>query len=418
MSNVVPEGWRTGSFSDFATINPKLISDVTLTAELKVSFIKMEDVSNDAQVKNMHVKNYAEVSKGFTKFNDHDVLVAKITPCFENGKGGYAEHLVNGIGFGSTEFHVLRAKKDTDSKYIYQYTNYDSFRLAAEASMCGTGGQRRVQTDFIKTHKVIFPPLSEQKKIAAILTSVDEVIEKTQAQIDKLKDLKTAMMQELLTCGVGVDGKPHTEFKDSPVGRIPKEWEVLPLSKLAKLERGRFSHRPRNDPSFYNGKIPFLQTGDIPKGSPYIQKFSQTLNDKGLKVSKLFPAGSLVITIAATIGEIGILEFESCFPDSLVGMKVNAQVADSMFILYVMRHLKEDLDLLAPQTAQKNINLDILNPFLVPVPPLHEQKIISKSLELADSRINLLDRKLDKLKNTKKALMQDLLTGKVRVKVD
>ncbi|MGO2324332.1 restriction endonuclease subunit S [Vibrio casei] len=204
MSNMVPDRWEIGSFSDFATINPKLTSDVTLTPELKVSFIKMEDVSNDAQVKKMHVRNYVEVSKGFTKFNDHDVLVAKITPCFENGKGGYVEHLVNGIGFGSTEFHVLRAKKNTDSKYIYQYTNYDSFRLAAEASMCGTGGQRRVQTDFMKTHKVIFPPLPEQKKIAAILTSVDEVIEKTQAQIDKLKDLKTALMQDLLTGKVRV----------------------------------------------------------------------------------------------------------------------------------------------------------------------------------------------------------------------
>ncbi|MGF1755557.1 type I restriction endonuclease subunit S, partial [Vibrio makurazakiensis] len=103
MSNLVPEGWKEGSLSDFSTINPKLNSGLTLTGETKVSFIKMEDVSNNAQVKRKHTRSYSEVSKGFTKFNDYDVLVAKITPCFENGKGGYAENLVNGIGFGSTE---------------------------------------------------------------------------------------------------------------------------------------------------------------------------------------------------------------------------------------------------------------------------------------------------------------------------
>ncbi|KPL92956.1 hypothetical protein AN168_19035 [Vibrio splendidus] len=199
---------------------------------------------------------------------------------------------------------------------------------------------------------------------------------------------------------------------------MPKGWEVLPLSKVAKLERGKFSHRPRNDPSFYNGDIPFLQTGDIPKKSPYITKYSQTLNEKGLGVSKLFPKGCLVITIAATIGEIGILEFDSCFPDSLVGLKVNPKKADSMFILYVMRHLKEELDLLAPQTAQKNINLDILNPFSIPVPPIEEQRQISKALESVDGRLGILGNKLIKIQDIKKALMQDLLTGKKRVKVD
>ena len=237
MNNQLPEGWKESTLSDFASINPKIKSNVELTKDTKVSFIKMEDVSNDAKVIKKHVRNYSEVAKGFTKFNNNDVLVAKITPCFENGKGGYVDHLVNGVGFGSTEFHVLRSTKVSDSKYLYQYTNYDAFRLEAEVSMCGTGGQRRVQTEFMKTHKISYPPLPEQQKIAAILTSVDDVIEKTQAQINKLKNLKTGMMQELLTRGVGVDGKPHTEFKDSPVGRIPKDWGIVKLSSvLSKID--------------------------------------------------------------------------------------------------------------------------------------------------------------------------------------
>lgn len=259
---------------------------------------------------------------------------------------------------------------------------------------------------------ILTPPLPEQEKIAAILTSVDEVIEKSQAQIDKLQDLKKATMNQLLTRGIN-----HTEFKDTPLGKIPKNWEVKKLGEVGSLERGKFSHRPRNDPQFYGGDIPFLQTGDVPKRSPFITEFSQTLNDKGLGVSKEFPIGTLVITIAATIGEIAMLKFRSCFPDSLVGIIVDPTKADNLFIMYVMRYLKGELESLAPQTAQKNINLDILNPFLVPFPPLDEQQRISSIFSSIDLNIEEKQRKLEQTKALKKSLMQDLLTGKKRVKV-
>ena len=210
MSNAIPIGWYSGVLSDFSEINPRLAQKATLSDDTEVSFIKMEDVSNNAIIKNKRIRRYSKVAKGFTTFQNGDVLIAKITPCFENGKGGYAEDLILGVGFGSTEFHVIRAKKNSHSRFLYQFTNYSSFRLEAKSNMTGSAGQRRVPTDFFKTCKVVFPPLPEQQKIAAILSSVDGVIEKTQAQIDKLKDLKTGMMQELLTKGVGENGTPHT----------------------------------------------------------------------------------------------------------------------------------------------------------------------------------------------------------------
>lgn len=299
----------------------------------------------------------------------------------------------------------MRLNSDWDYKftaYSFQFQHgYFSFDYQTKA-------HPSVIREFYFLPKI---PVAEQQKIATILSSVDDVIEKTRAQIDKLKDLKTGMMQELLTKGIG-----HTEFKDSPVGRIPAAWDVVELGSVVKLERGRFSHRPRNDPQFYGGNIPFLQTGDIPKEAPQITVFSQTLNEKGLSVSKLFPRGTLVLTIAATIGEIGILEFDSCFPDSLVGLKVNQAKVKPMFILYLMRHLKNELKSLAPQTAQKNINLDILQPFPIPLPSIGEQELIANSMGSVDDRVNVLLEKLERIKNTKKALMQDLLTGKVRVK--
>ncbi len=299
-------------------------------------------------------------------------------------------------------------KENTDGLFLLQWYLSQSKKIESLATGSTVKG---IRLDDLTLLPIDLPPLPEQQKIAAILSSVDDVIEKTRAQIDKLKDLKTAMMQELLTKGIG-----HTEFKDSPMGRIPAAWDVVELGSVVKLERGRFSHRPRNDPQFYGGNIPFLQTGDIPKEAPQITVFSQTLNEKGLSVSKLFPRGTLVLTIAATIGEIGILEFDSCFPDSLVGLKVNQAKVKPMFILYLMRHLKNELKSLAPQTAQKNINLDILQPFPIPLPSIGEQELIANSMGSVDDRVNVLLEKLERIKNTKKALMQDLLTGKVRVK--
>lgn len=425
MSNVVPEGWEIGSFSDFATINPKLTSDVTLTPELKVSFIKMEDVSNDAQVKKMHVRNYVEVSKGFTKFNDHDVLVAKITPCFENGKGGYVEHLVNGIGFGSTEFHVLRAKKNTDSKYIYQYTNYDSFRLAAEASMCGTGGQRRVQTDFMKTHKVIFPPLPEQKKIAAILTSVDEVIEKTQAQIDKLKDLKTAMMQELLTCGVGVDGKPHTEFKDSPVGRIPKGWEV---SKLIDLSINGIKNGTFNDPKKVGSGYKLINVVDMYRNLGVDLTLLKRLNIDEKEFSKnkveygdvFFTRSSLKLEGIAWCNINLTNDPELTFDGHLMCVRPNVEKIKPKYLAYycLSDYARKFFMSAAKHSTMTTIGQADIAPLNVSLPSLSEQQHIIEIFDSILDKQELISAKLLALKNTKKALMQDLLTGKVRVKVD
>ncbi|QLK63005.1 restriction endonuclease subunit S [Enterobacteriaceae bacterium Kacie_13] len=164
-----------------------------------VSFISMDSVSEDAKLIRTEVRNYDDVEKGFTSFSDNDVLVAKITPCFENGKGAYLDELKNGVGFGSTEFHVLHAKKNTYSKFVYYVTNTDEFRVRGEANMQGSAGQKRVTTDYLKQFPLKLPPLPEQQKIAAVLTAADNEIELLKKKLVFLKQEKTALMQQLLT---------------------------------------------------------------------------------------------------------------------------------------------------------------------------------------------------------------------------
>lgn len=163
-------------------------------------------------------------------------------------------------------------------------------------------------------------------------------------------------------------------------------WQTLVLEELASVQRGKFSARPRNDPKYYGGDIPFIQTGDVANGAGRVRNYSQTLNTDGLSVSKLFPRGSLVVTIAANIGDVARVEFDFACPDSLVVVQANEGI-DSDWLQYSLESKKELLDSLAPQNAQKNINLEVLRPLAFDVPPLGEQQRIAGALAAWDTAI-------------------------------
>lgn len=257
--------------------------------------------------------------------------------------------------------------------------------------------------------KILVPPLKEQQKIAEILNIVDEDIEKTKTTIKATEKLKRGLMQELFTRGIG-----HTKFQQTELGEIPESWKVCELGTVSKVERGKFSHRPRNDPRFFCGDIPFIQTGDVVNSGGRVKKYSQSLNQKGLEVSKFFPAGTIVLTIAANIGDTAILEFDSCFPDSLVGITVNPGM-NNIFLEYFLSTRKKYLNGIATQSAQKNINLQKLNPMFVIVPDISEQKQMAEILLSVDVKITINKKLLAKQTELKKGLMQDLLSGKKRV---
>ena len=158
---------------------------------------------------------------------------------------------------------------------------------------------------------------------------------------------------------------------------IPNGWAWATLPQLGDFGRGKSKHRPRNDPKLYGGDYPFVQTGIVTASHGKINKFSQTYSDLGLAQSKLWPAGTLCITIAANIAFAGVLGFDSCFPDSVVGLTCYKGVR-AEYIYLVMSNLQVILERNAPATAQKNINLDVLEQISIPLPPSDEQdKIIS-----------------------------------------
>lgn len=203
-------------------------------------------------------------------------------------------------------------------------------------------------------------------------------------------------------------------YKQTEVGVIPEEWEVHPFEKLAHIERGKFTARPRNDPKFYGGDIPFIQTGDVTNAKGYINSFVQTLNAEGLKVSKLFPSGTLFFTIAANIGDVGFTTFDAACPDSLVAITPTTHT-DKVWLSYELAKRKASFESIATHNAQLNINLEKLRPYLLPLPPLPEQRAIATALSDVDALLSGLERLIAKKRDLKQAAMQQLLTGQTRL---
>ncbi|MEZ8688759.1 restriction endonuclease subunit S [Vibrio splendidus] len=305
-----------------------------------------------------------------------------------------------------------------DTKFVHDTINFETFRAQAELNSTGST-RKRIGLTQLRELTLLLPPLPEQQKIAAILTSVDDVIEKTQAQIDKLKALKTGMMQELLTRGVGVDGKPHTEFKDSPVGRIPKGWEVEALKEFTSFLSYGFTNPM---PEAENG--PYMITAkdinNLKIQYSAARKTSQEAYDDLLTRKSRPEMNDILLTKDGSLGRVALVtESNCCINQSVAVITPNSRVIPK-FLLYLLAspaYQQEMLDKAGGSTI-KHIYITVVDKMLVAVPSLEEQEKLVAIFDSVFCKLELAEKKFNKLKNTKKALMQDLLTGKVRVKVD
>lgn len=250
------------------------------------------------------------------------------------------------------------------------------------------------------------PPLSEQQKIASILSTVDEFIEQIDKLIEKTKELKKGLMQKLLTKGIG-----HTEFKKTEIGEIPKEWEVKRLEKYIKIRSG---YSPKNFELNVTGKYPFYKVDDLNytpkylnKSKFYFNKCSYPLMPKGMVV---FPKrGAAIFT-----NKVAILEKEGYFDTNIMGL-ICKKGLNNEYLFYQISFL--ELKKFADTTAIPQINNKHVNPLKIPLPPLSEQQKIASILSEVDNKIEQYELKKEKLQILKKGLMQKLLTGKIRVKV-
>ena len=293
-----------------------------------------------------------------------------------------------------------------DARFLHSWFEFVDLNTFANVSAVPS-----ITGSRLKQVLIPLPPLTEQRAIAGVLDAIDEATERTEAVIAATEQLRDSLLHELLTRGV-----PgwHTEWTEvAGVGTVPACWGVVRLEEVAKVERGKFTHRPRNEPRFYGGVIPFIQTGDVVQSNGRIKEHSQTLNELGLSISRLFQAGTIVITIAANIGETAITTYPVAFPDSLVGILPTG--VDTRFLEYSLRTQKTRLRRSAPESAQKNVNLEDIRGMLIPLPKREEQLATAAALDAVGEAIEQTRRGCDELKTMKSSAAEVLLTGRLRV---
>lgn len=267
--------------------------------------------------------------------------------------------------------------------------------------------------------KVKIPPVPEQERIVAkieeLFSELDNGVETLKKTKQQLAVYRQAVLKEAfegkftahIPCDVELSWASEEETKSLPA--IPKEWQYIALSNLGDLGRGKSKHRPRNDPKlFYGGKYPFLQTGEVKAAKQYITEYSKMYGEFGLQQSKLWPKGTLCITIAANIAETAFLGIDACFPDSVVGFTPYEHIIPE-YIKYFIESQKLRLWAFAPATAQKNINLDTLENLIVPYCSVEEQQLVIAEIEARMTICDSIEQTVDTALQQAEAMRQSIL---------
>lgn len=420
MSSVVPEGWSIRFISEFAKTSAGGTPSTQVREYWDNGNIPWMSSGEVHKKRIFNVDNYI-TELGFTNssaklFPPKTILMALAGQGKTRGTVAISE-----IELTTNQSIAAIIIKDQSVFPDFVYHNLGN-RYEELRSASGGSGRAGLNLYIIGEQELLLPPLPEQQKIAAILTSVDEVIENTQAQINKLKDLKTGMMQELFTRGVGVDGKPHTEFKDSPVGRIPKAWGVEQISTLCSHVVDCVNKTaPVVD---YKTPYKMIRTTNVRHGRVDIVNVRNVTKETyDIWTRRLLPEiGDLIFTREAPVGECGILEdAKGIFLGQRTMMyRADESKTSSYFLMYSLmsEYGKQQLEDFSGGSTVPHMRVPDCGKILIKLPSKEEQDVIINSLKSIDATIKNKECKLKKINDTKKALMQDLLTGKVRVKVD
>ena len=297
-------------------------------------------------------------------------------------------------GIFSAHGMVLRPNEEVvDRKFFPMFISSDYFLDAAIDISVGSLSPTINWRD-LKNLEFNLPPLEEQRKLAKVLWAINDAMEAYKRLISATDELVSSQFVEMF-------GNPIRNSKHYPTEK---------LALLGELNRGVSKARPRNSPELLGGPYPLIQTGEIAASGLYIDKYESTYSEAGLAQSKMWPKGTLCITIAANIAKTGILAFDACFPDSVVGFIAGERVTQ-LYIHYWFSFFQKILEEQAPQVAQKNINLKILSELEVMLPPMSLQERFAAFVEQSDkSKLRCSLRDLVNLRNfvTKKCFTDKL----------
>jgi type I restriction enzyme S subunit len=413
------EGWKLVSIKEIADINP--IESIKKGEVVK--YVAMENLAPfTRKIVNFTFKEY----HGGMKFKNGDTLLARITPCLENGKASYVDILnKNEVGFGSTEYIVFREKSNlSDGKFLYYLSISPKFREMAIKTMTGSSGRQRIQTDLLVNKKQLIPSLSEQQAIAAVLSSLDDKIELLREQNKTLEAIARAIFKRWFVDFEFPDetGKPYKSsggkmFYNGELDKeIPDGWGIEQIGGKIKTVLGGTPNRRVNS-YWNNGNIAWINSGAI-NNFPIITP-SELITEAGLNNSaaKIMPIRTVVLPFVISIGQnvpISILGINASGNQSVLGLMENDDFS-AEYIYFWMQHIKTLLYSHATGGAQQHINKQNVDDLIILSPKKSTLKKFNDLCMPMFDRIFNNARGFQILSQLRDALLPKLMSGKIRV---
>lgn len=385
----LPQGWTSAPLGDLVEVARPRVNPGNADG---LRFIGMDHVESQT-MRLLGTVPASTMKSAAVRFESGDVLYGRLRPYLNKVfRPDFA-------GLGSAEFIVMTPSARIDGDYLrYVLNSVDFVRFASQLN---TGDRPRVDFRQIRDYRVPLPGLVDQVRIVELIEQQASRIHAANEYLYRVLHAVRVLRQsvalaatagQLVPCDAELESRYETadeyvrRLADARAGRrrrrrtpwiapttpLPLGWTWARLTDLGDLDRGKSRHRPRNDPRLYGGEFPFVQTGDIRRSRGAIRHHSQTYNEAGLAQSRLWPTGTLCITIAANIAETAILTYPACFPDSVAGF-ISSEEATTRWVQVCLLGMKQRLWRLAPATAQKNINLGTLEAIALPLPPPQEQ---------------------------------------------
>lgn len=425
----LPPGWELQRLRRVAQLNPSKREVGEVARDAEVSFIPMEAVGEDGSLQLDRTRPIADVETGYTYFREGDVAFAKITPCFENGKGAIMRGLVEGFGFGTTELTVLRPDPaKTTPEFLYRWISSTAFRGPAEGAMYGAGGQKRVPDEFVREFLAAFPPLPEQAAIATFLdretAKIDALVEEQKRLIDLLKEKRQAVISHAVTKGLN----PDAPMRDSGIewlGKVPKHWNIVRLKRelsfLTSGSRGWADH-------YSDSGSLFIRIGNLTRDTTKldisdIQRVAVPAGSEGERT--IVREGDLLFSITAFLGSVAVAPpgLEEAYVSqhvALARLKPGGLMPEWVGNVTLSEVGKTYLATQGYGGTKIQLSLSDVAMLPVPSPPLEEQADILQFLERETLKLERLSqearRAIDLLQERRRALISVAVTGKIDVR--
>jgi type I restriction enzyme S subunit len=366
------------------------------------------------------MKQVSEVTSGTFVFKN-DLLVAKITPSFENGKQAILDNLPTDYGYATTEVWAVHPKNTQQHpEYLFDYLRISEIRHDLATKMEGATGRQRLPRNVLENLLIAFPPYCEQKKIAAVLSAIQEAKEKTENVISALKEMKKSMMNHLFRYGVvPIEDISRVKLKETEIGLMPETWKVSRLGDLqVSIQTGPFGSQLHAS-DYIKGGIPVINPTNISEGKIIPDNDCCISPEKAHSLSRhLMKQGDIAFGRRGEMGRSAIVKDDGlfCGTGSLLVRFEDCNI-DSEYISYFLRteHVKQWLLAESIGTTMNNLNTEILGRMRIPLPTLREQVMIKSSLSSIEEKIASEANMKDALEEMFKTLLSLLMTGKVRV---